>query len=121
MSKYSKISVDVAKRIELHDKLLLTGAEVSINIIPKGEHIPFIHFHKQNEEIYGILSGSGWAIIDEDKIKLEQGDWLRISPSAKRQFFASDNSDLSYVCIQVRENSLEAFTFDDAVIRGFNG
>lgn len=40
--------------------------------------------------------------------------WM-LSPAAKRQFFAAD-SGISYVCIQVKENSLEGFTADDAVI-----
>lgn len=41
---------------------------------------------------------------------------MRIAPSAKRQFFAEDDSEISFVCIQVKENSLEGYTADDAVI-----
>lgn len=75
-----------------------------------------IHSHKNNEEIYGILSGKGKAVIDNETIELTAGDWLRISPAAKRQFFASQESDITYVCIQVKENSLGGFTADDAVL-----
>ena len=32
------------------------------------------------------------------------------------QFFASDISGITYICIQVKENSLEHFTAEDAVI-----
>ncbi len=65
---------------------------------------------------HGILSGNGKAIIDGDEISLSTGDWLKIAPAAKRQFFASDISGITYICIQVKENSLEHFTAEDAVI-----
>ena len=95
---------------------LLTGAEISLNELPAGANVPFVHSHKENEEIYGILSGNGKAIIDGEEISLSTGDWLKIAPTAKRQFFASDISGITYICIQVKENSLEHFTAEDAVI-----
>ena len=52
----------------------------------------------------------------DEEINLTTGDWLRISPTGKRQFFASEDSELTYICIQVKENSLEGFTMDDGVI-----
>ena len=36
--------------------------------------------------------------------------------AAKRQFFAADDSGITYLCIQVKENSLEHFTATDAVM-----
>ena len=115
MSSYSKVSVADDARTELHDKLSLTGAEISINQLPAGGCVPFVHAHKNNEEIYGILSGKGKAVIDEETVELTAGDWLRISPAAKRQFFAAEDTGISYVCIQVKENSLEGYTMDDAI------
>ena len=55
MANYSKTSVADAARAELHDQLGLTGAEVSINILPAGASVPFVHSHKENEEIYAVL------------------------------------------------------------------
>ena len=54
------MSVAQDARVELHDSLALTGAEVSINHLPAGAGVPFVHSQKQNEEIYGILSGKGF-------------------------------------------------------------
>ena len=116
MANYAKTNIGNEGRVELHDKLSLTGAEISINQLPAGASVPFVHSHKNNEEIYGILSGKGKAVIDNETIELTAGDWLRISPAAKRQFFASQESDITYVCIQVKENSLGGFTADDAVL-----
>ena len=71
---------------------------------------------QQKEEIYGILAGAGKAVIDGEEVTLTAGDWLKISPTAKRQFFAAESSDITYVCIQVKENSLDGFTAEDAVV-----
>lgn len=116
MANYAKTNIGNEGRVELHEKLSLTGAEISINQLPAGASVPFVHSHNNNEEIYGILSGKGKAVIDNETIELTAGDWLRISPAAKRQFFASQESDITYVCIQVKENSLGGFTADDAVL-----
>ena len=116
MKNYTKTNIGNEGRTELHEKLSLTGAEISVNRLPAGAGVPFVHSHKNNEEIYGILSGKGRAVIDGEKIELCTGDWLKVAPSAKRQFFAADNSEITYVCIQVKENSLGGFTADDAVV-----
>ena len=110
MKNYTKTSIGNEGRVELHDALGLTGAEVSINALPAGAGVPFVHSHKENEEIYGILSGHGKAIT------LAAGDWLRIAPAAKRQFFAANDAGIVYVCVQVKANSLGGFTAEDAVV-----
>lgn len=116
MKNYTKTNTENEGRIELHEKLSLTGAEISINQLPAGASVPFVHSHKNNEEVYGIISGKGTAVIDDEEVKLSAGDWLKISPIAKRQFFAANDSGVTYICIQVKENSLEHFTAEDAVI-----
>lgn len=116
MKNYTKTNIGNGGRTELHEKLALTGAEISINNLPAGAGVPFVHSHKNNEEIYGVISGKGKVVIDGDEIELNAGDWLKISPAAKRQFSAAADSGITFVCIQVKENSLGGFTADDAVI-----
>lgn len=116
MANYTKTTIGNEGRTELHDKLALTGAEVSINQLPAGAGVPFVHSHKNNEEIYGIIAGEGKAVIDGEEIPLTAGDWLKVAPAAKRQFSASANSGITYICIQVKANSLDGFTADDAVM-----
>lgn len=45
MTNYAKMNIGNEGRVELHDTLSLTGAEVSINKIPAGECVPFVHSH----------------------------------------------------------------------------
>ena len=115
MSNYTKIGKVEGARTELHDRLGLTGAEISVNTLPAGASVPFVHAHKANEEIYFILSGKGKVIVDGEDIDLNEGDWIRIAPAGKRQFFASPDSQISYICIQVKAGSLGAYTADDAL------
>ena len=77
MANYTKTTIGKESRIELHEKLSLTGAEISLNELPAGANVPFVHSHKENEEIYGILSGNGKVIIDGEEISLSTGDWLK--------------------------------------------
>ncbi|MGN0846302.1 MAG: cupin domain-containing protein [Kiritimatiellia bacterium] len=116
MTNYTKVNIGNEGRTELHEKLMLTGAEVSVNQLPAGAGVPFVHAHRHNEEIYGILSGHGTAVIDGVEVPLAAGDWLRLAPAAKRQFSAAADEGLRFICIQVKENSLDAYTANDAII-----
>ena len=116
MKNYTKINIGNEGRTELHEALGLTGAEISVNRLPAGAGVPFVHAHKQNEEIYGILSGKGKVELDGKEIALSAGYWLKIAPAAKRRFSAADDEGITCVCIQVKENSLGGFTADDAIV-----
>ncbi len=56
-------------------------------------------------------------MIDGEDVELAAGDWIRISPAGKRQFFAAEDSAICFVCIQVKENSLEGYSRDDGVLK----
>ncbi len=116
MKNYAKINLSDEPRVELHDALGLTGAEISVNRLPAGAGVPFVHSHKQNEEIYGILSGRGTAELDGETVALSEGDWLRGGPAVKRRFSAAADCGMSFLCIQVKEHSLEGFTAGDAIV-----
>ena len=106
MKNYSIATANGA-RTEFHETLGLTWAELSVNNLPAWANVPFVHSHKENEEIYIILDGRGNLSIDWEDVEIKKWDIIRISPKGKRQF---------YVCIQVKENSLTQYTANDAVI-----
>ena len=116
MTNFNKVTIADNGRVELHDLLSLTGAEISINHLPAGASVPFVHAHKDNEEIYAVLEGKGRAVIDGETVELSAGDWLSIAPAARRRFFAADDTAIRFICIQVKANSLEAYTKDDAIV-----
>lgn len=48
--------------------------------------VPFVHSHKNNEEIYVVLSGKGQAVIDGETVEISKVDFIRVASKAKRQF-----------------------------------
>lgn len=118
MSSLSKFAVPAEPRVELHDVLGLTGCEVSINTLPAGAAVPFVHKHTQNEEVYGVLEGRGKLFLDGEVVALEKGDWFRVAPEAERAITAASEEGISFVCIQTKAGSLSNWTMTDAVLTG---
>lgn len=102
-------------RVTLKSELGLTGSEVSIDNLPAGVSIPFVHAHKRNEEVYILLAGKGSFYIDGEEFAIEEGDVLRLDPAAARCVKADDASSLRYLCIQTEARSLVQFTENDGV------
>ena len=105
-----------ASRTELHELLSLTGTEVSINNLPVGVSIPFVHAHTNNEELYIVLSGKGSFFVDGEEFLISEGDCLRVDPKGERCLKAADDSTLRYLCIQSRAGSLQGYTMSDGII-----
>ena len=105
-----------AGRTELHELLSLTGTEVSINNLPAGVSIPFVHAHTNNEELYIVLSGKGSFFVDGEEFLISEGDCLRVDPKGERCLKAADDSALRYLCIQSRAGSLQGYTMSDGII-----
>ena len=115
MKNYQVAKVANEPRVELKEALNLTGCEVSINELPANTSVPFVHVHKQNEELYIITDGDGELFIDGEVIKVGKGDAVRIDPDGKRCFRAGKNS-IKMICIQTKRGSLEQYTMTDGVI-----
>lgn len=114
MSVFSKTAAE-GVRTELHDKLGLTGAEVSVNNLPANAAVPFVHKHTKNEELYGVLAGSGELYIDGEVVGIKAGDWFRIAPEGRRAIRAAAESSVTFICVQTKAGSLEGFTMTDGV------
>lgn len=103
-------------RVTLKEKLALTGSEISINELPAGASVPFVHSHKRNEEVYIILKGKGQFYIDGEEFDVEEGSVVRVDPAGARCLRADGQTPIRYLCIQTEANSLVQFTRDDGVI-----
>lgn len=97
------------------DHLGLTSMQVSYTKLPAGASIPFTHKHKENEELYIIVSGKGQVLIDDDIIDVEEGSSIRVAPDGDRCLRALAESDLIYICLQAKDHSLRQDTFDDGI------
>ena len=102
-------------RVTLNEKLSLTGSEISINELPAGVSVPFVHAHKCNEEVYIILSGKGSFFINGDEFAVEAGDVVRIDPAGERCVKAAEQEAIKFICIQTQAHSLVQFTQSDGL------
>lgn len=53
-----------------------------------GFKAPFGHRHREQEEAYVVLSGSGRMRLDDEEIELRQWDVVRVAPQVGRAFHA---------------------------------
>ena len=63
MKNYQKMSVAQDARVELHDSLALTGAEVSINHLPAGAGVPFVHSHNRMKKFTASFRGRALSLL----------------------------------------------------------
>lgn len=108
--------VNSTGRLTLNARLSLTGSEISINELPAGIGVDFVHSHKQNEEVYIILAGEGYMFIDGDEFPVREGSVIRVAPEGQRCITAGKDSSLRFICIQTQSNSLQQFTMDDGML-----
>jgi mannose-6-phosphate isomerase-like protein (cupin superfamily) len=120
MGKNYKVSsvgdIQTLGRVTLKDELALTGSEISVNELPAGASVPFVHSHKRNEEVYIILKGKGQFYIDGEEFEVEEGSVIRVDPAGARCLRADGQTPIRYICVQTEANSLVQFTRDDGVI-----
>jgi mannose-6-phosphate isomerase-like protein (cupin superfamily) len=93
-------------KLFLKQPLGLTGMELSLNKLPAGAAVPFLHRHKAHEELYLFVRGKGEFQVDGEVIPIEEGTAIRISPEGARAYRNNSTEDLYYVCIQARNGSM---------------
>jgi len=99
----------------LGEVLGLTGMEVSFGAMLPGETSPFLHAHKQNEELYLFLSGEGEMQVDGERIPLRPGTAVRVAQQGHRAWRATGQEPLAYLVIQAKAGSLEQATAKDGI------
>ena len=93
-----------------------TGCEISFSTLNPGEAAPFFHSHKQNEEVYLILRGSGDFQVDDTAFPIAEGSIVRVATHCNRSLRCTSAGSMLYLCIQVKEGSLDQCTLNDGVI-----
>jgi mannose-6-phosphate isomerase-like protein (cupin superfamily) len=117
LGKYSEIDYKDAQLPKkfLKELLHLTGMEISVTTIPAGVSFPFFHSHKENEELYIVVQGSGQIQADNELIDISEGSMVSMRPEVKRSIRASTETELIYLCIQAKVDSLNLWTKTDGI------
>jgi quercetin dioxygenase-like cupin family protein len=67
-----------------------------------GARMPWGHRHREQEEAYVVVRGSGRAKLDDDVVELSVWDVLRVAPAVARSFEGGTDG-LEVICIGGRK------------------
>jgi mannose-6-phosphate isomerase-like protein (cupin superfamily) len=81
------LSPNLEARFARND-LELENSALSYQRLAPGFRIPFGHTHKEQEELYVILSGSGRVKLDDEILDVRQWDVIRVPRQTTRNFEA---------------------------------
>lgn len=91
--------------------LAATGGEFSFQVFNPGQKTGFLHTHKNHEELYFFLSGTGEFQVDGTIFPVGEGSVVRVAPDGKRSLRNNGNQPLLMLCVQYRGGT---FTPEDA-------
>jgi mannose-6-phosphate isomerase-like protein (cupin superfamily) len=63
-----------------------------------GARMPFGHRHREQEEVYVVVRGSGRAKLDDEIVDIAEWDVIRVAPRVMRAFEAGQDG-LDVVCV----------------------
>jgi mannose-6-phosphate isomerase-like protein (cupin superfamily) len=109
----------VSGKLFLRGLLGSAGLEISLNVVSPGEGMPFLHRHRQNDEVYVVVGGRGQFLVDGTCIDVAEGTVLRLSPSAARAWRNNSDLPLYFLCIQYRADGvIKGGTHDGQRVEG---
>lgn len=88
-----------------------TGSEFSFQLFQPGTETGFLHTHKNHEELYFFLSGTGEFQVDGNVFPVSEGSVVRVAPAGKRSVRNNGTEALVMLCVQYRSAT---FTQEDA-------
>ena len=103
-------------KLMLGEALDLTGMEVSLNSLPPGVAMPFAHKHREHEELYVFLQGSGEFQVDAELFPVEPGSCIRVAPAGSRAWRNVGEEPLVYIVIQAPAEGIQARGIEDGTV-----
>jgi mannose-6-phosphate isomerase-like protein (cupin superfamily) len=92
---------------------------MSLNVVPPGKGIPFLHRHRENDEVYVVVGGRGQFLVDGECIAVREGSVLRLAPAAARAWRNDSDAPLYFLCLQYRADSvIDGGTTDGQKVEG---
>ena len=70
------------------EALELERSGLSHQRVPPGCRFPYGHAHREQEEVYVVLSGSGRMKLDDEIVELREWDAVRVPPGTWRGYEA---------------------------------
>jgi mannose-6-phosphate isomerase-like protein (cupin superfamily) len=75
--------------------------------------MPFLHQHREQEEIYVFMKGSGQFQVDDTIFDVSEGSIIRIAPEGRRTYRNNSENPLIFMCIQCQAGSFNNYFVED--------
>lgn len=85
-----------------------TGGEFSFQLFQPGTETGFLHTHKNHEELYFFLGGSGEFQVDGEIFPVGEGSVVRVAPAGKRSVRNNGTTPLVMLCVQYKGDTFTA-------------
>lgn len=79
-------------------QLGLKGVALGLICLQPGQGYTFTHNHREQEEVYMILAGSGVLLIDGEFVPVAGGDMIRVDAESKRALNNDGETPLQVIC-----------------------
>jgi uncharacterized cupin superfamily protein len=106
---------EVRGKLFLRKVLGLTSMEASLGRMGPGAGLPFLHRHREHEELYIFVGGKGQFQVDDQVIDVAEGTVIRVSPEGARTWRNNSTEDLYYICIQAAVGSVKGDATSDGI------
>ena len=93
-----------------------TGSEFSFQSFMPGTESGFLHIHRNHEELYFFLSGSGEFQVDGQVFPVSEGSAVRVAPAGKRSVRNNGTRPLVMLCVQYKSGTFTAEDAADGII-----
>jgi len=103
-------------KLMLGERLDLAGMEVSLNSLPPRAAMPFAHKHREHEELYVFLQGSGEFRVDAETFPVQPGSCVRVAPEGSRVWRNVGEQPLVYIVIQACAQGTQVRGIEDGAI-----
>lgn len=117
LNELSDYVLELAPEVKIPGKVFCgaalgtTGSEFSFQLFQPGTETGFLHTHKNHEELYFFLSGTGEFQVDGNVFPVSEGSVVRVAPAGKRSVRNNGTTPLVMLCMQYKGAT---FTAEDA-------
>jgi mannose-6-phosphate isomerase-like protein (cupin superfamily) len=105
----------VRGKLFLKKVLGLTSMEASLGILPPGVGLPFLHRHREHEELYLFVGGKGQFQVDGEVIDVSEGTVIRVAPEGARTWRNNSAEPLAYICVQAAAGTVKGDATSDGM------
>lgn len=110
---HPKLKQNIPGKLFTSELLQTTGMEISFQEMPPHMQIPFLHAHKEHEEVYIFLKGHGEFQVDDELIEIKEGSIIKVAPAGKRSWRNNSDTAMVFIVIQAKADTMERFEVND--------